>query len=78
MSELENIIDLTLTEDNIIESMEGDDKSYLIIIESEKNSILLDSKTKIIPSKLKGKFLNKTIASYKNKCWQYIEQKKAE
>src|SRR6266508_3430888 len=33
MSESENIIDLTLTEDDITEALEGDDESHLIMIE---------------------------------------------
>jgi len=32
----------------------------------------------LILSKLKGKFLDKAIEAYKNKCRQYIEQRKAE
>jgi len=43
------------------------------MIESEKDSILSNSKTKMIPENLKGKFLDEVIASYKNKCKQYIE-----
>ncbi len=78
MSESEDIIDLTLTEDDITEAMEGDNKSHLIIIESEKDSISSDEDTSLIPNQLKSKFLDDAIASYKAKCWQYIEQRKAE
>ncbi len=78
MSESKDIIDLTLTEDNITEAIEGDDKSHPIMIESEKESTSSDENTSLIPSQLKGKFLNDTIASYKAKCRQYIEQRKAE
>ena len=69
MSELEDIIDLTLTEDNITEVMKGDDKSHPIRIESEEDSISSDEDTTLIPSQLKGKFLDDAIASYKAKCW---------
>jgi len=34
------------------------------------------SKTEQISNHLKGKFLDEIITSYKNKCWQYIEQQK--
>ena len=50
MSELEDIIDLILTEDEIIEDMEGDDESHLIMIESEKKSTSSDEDTTLIPS----------------------------
>ncbi len=73
ISKSEDIINLTLTEDNITEVIEGDDKGHPIMIESEKDSILSNSKTKMIPENLKGKFLDEVIASYKNKCKQYIE-----
>jgi len=79
MSESEDIIDLTLTEDDITEALEGDDESHPIMIESEEESdTSSDENTKLIPSKLKGKFLDEAIESYKNKCRQYIEQRKAE
>ncbi len=78
MSESEDIIDLTLIEDNIIEALKGDDKSHLIMIESEEESISSDEETILIPRKLKGKFLDDVISSYKAKCKQYIEQRKAE
>ena len=68
MSESEDVIDLTLIEDNITKAMEGDDKSHPIMIESEKSSISSDKKIRLIPSKLKEKFLDEAIASYKNKC----------
>src|SRR6266498_1994788 len=74
MSESEDIIDLTLMEDDI----EGDDESHPIMIESEEESTSSDEDTILIPSQLKGKFLDEAIASYKAKCRQYIEQKKAE
>src|SRR6266540_2617640 len=64
MSESEDIIDLTLTEDDITETLEGDDESHPIIIESEEKSISSDENT----NRLKGKFLNNAIASYKAKC----------
>src|SRR6266498_3357885 len=77
MSESKDIIDLTLIKDNMTEVLEGDDESHPIIIESEKESnISSDEDTKLIPSKLKGKFLDKAIKFYKNKYRQYIEQKK--
>src|SRR6266498_940 len=78
MSELEDIIDLTLTEDDITKALDGDDESHLIMIESEEESTLSDEGTTLISSQLKGKFLDDAIASYKAKCRQYIEQRKAE
>jgi len=70
MSKSEDIIDLILIEENNnTEVLEGDDKSYPIIIESEKeSSISSDEDSKLIPSKLKGKFLDEAIESYKVKC----------
>ena len=68
MSESEDIIDLTLTEDDITEAMDGDDESHPIMIESEEESISSDEDTTLIPSQLKGKFLDDAIASYKAKC----------
>jgi len=67
MSKLEDTIDLTLIEDNITEVLKGDDESHPIMIESEENSISLDSEIELILENLKGKFLNKTIAFYMNK-----------
>ena len=78
MSELEDIIDLTLIEDDITEALDRDDESYPIIIDSENESISSDEDITLIPNQLKGKFLDDTIASYKAKCRQYIEQQKAE
>ena len=78
MSESEDIIDLTLIEDDITEAMDGDDESHPIMIESEEENTSSDEKTTLISNQLKGKFLDDAIASYKAKCWQYIEQKKAE
>ncbi|SRR6266542_2066875 len=78
MSKSKDIIDLTLIEDDITEALEGNDKSHPIMIESEKKSILSDSEIEMIPNNLKSKFLDETIASYKNKYRQYIEQRKAE
>src|SRR6266540_6450049 len=66
MSGTEDIIDLTLIEDDITEAMDGDDKSHPIMIESEKEgSTSSDENTTLIPSQLKSKFLNDAIASYK-------------
>src|SRR6266542_2207601 len=78
MSESEDIIDFTLTEDDITEAMDGDDESHPIVVESEKESTSSDEDTTLIPSQLKGKFLDDAIASYKAKCRQYIKQRKAE
>src|SRR6266542_2595330 len=78
MSESEDVIDLTLTEDDITEAMDGDDESHPIMIESEEESTSSDKDTTLIPSQLKGKYLDDAIASYKAKCRQYIEQRKAE
>src|SRR6266542_6428202 len=78
MSESDDIIDLTLTEDDITEAMDRDDESHPIMIDSEEESTLSDEDTTLIPNQLKGKFLDNAIASYKAKCRQYIEQRKAE
>ena len=78
MSESEDIIDLTVTKDDTTEAMEGDDESHPIMIESEDGSTLSDEDITLIPSQLKGKFLDDAIASYKAKYKQYIEQRKAE
>src|SRR6266540_3577995 len=78
MSESEDVIDLTLIEDDITEAMDGDDESRPIMIESEEESTSSDKNMTLIPSQLKGKFLDDAIASYKAKCRQYIEQRKAE
>ncbi len=48
MSESENIIDLTLTDD-ITEALESDDKSHPIMIESEEESISSDEEVTLIP-----------------------------
>ncbi len=68
INESKDIINLILAEDNITEVIEDDDESHPIIIESEENSISSDSKVEMIPGNLKGKFLDKVIAFYKNKC----------
>ncbi len=68
MSESEDIIDLTLTENDTNKAIEGDDESHSIMIESEKDSISSDNEIEIISGNLKGKFLDKVITSYKNKC----------
>ncbi len=78
MSESEDIIDFTLIEDDITEALDRDDESHPIMIESEEESTSSDENTSLIPSQLKGKFLDDAIASYKAKCRQYIEQRKAE
>ncbi len=67
ISESENIIDLTLTEDDT-EALEGDDESHPIMIESEEESTLSDEGATLISSQLKGQFLDDAIASYKAKC----------
>src|SRR6266540_4799159 len=73
MSKSEDIIDLTLTEDDITEALDRDDESHPIMIESEEESTLSDENMTLIPNQLKGKFLDDTIASYKAKYQQYIE-----
>ncbi len=78
MSESEDVIDLTFTEDDITEVMDGDDESHPIMIDSEEESTSSDEDTTLIPNQLKGKFLDDAIASYKAKCKQYIKQRKAE
>src|SRR6266542_3201137 len=78
MSESEDVIDLTITDDDITEAMDGDDESRPIMINSEERSNSSDEDTTLIPNQLKEKFLDDAIASYKAKCKQYIEQRKAE
>ncbi len=53
MSKSEDIIDLTLTEDDT-EALKGDDESYPIMIESEEENTLSDENATLIPSQLKG------------------------
>ncbi len=77
MSKSEDVINLTLIEDDITKALKGDDESHPIMIELEKKNTSSDSEIEMIPSNLKGKFLNDTIISYKAKCRQYIEQRKA-
>ena len=67
MSELKDIIDLMLMEDDVIEALDGDDESHPIMIESEEESISSDEDTTLIPNQLKGKFLDDAIAAYKAK-----------
>src|SRR6266542_6363549 len=62
MSESEDIIDLTITDDDITEAMDEDDEGHPIMIELEE-SISSDENTTLIPSQLKGKFLDDAIAS---------------
>ncbi len=50
ISKLEDIIDFTLTEDDITEALEGDNKSHPIMIESEEKSISSDEDTRLISS----------------------------
>ena len=50
MSKSEDVIDLTLTEDDITEAMKGDDESHPIMIESEEKSISSDEDTRLISS----------------------------
>ncbi len=58
MSESKDIINFTLTEDDITEALEGDNESHPIIIESEEESdTSSDENTKLIPSKLKSQYL---------------------
>ncbi len=78
MSESEDIIDLTLIEDDITEALEGNDKSHPIMVESKEESTSSNEDTSLIPKQLKGKFLDDVIESYKTRCQQYIEQRKAE
>src|SRR6266498_3641211 len=50
MSESKDIIDFTLTEDDITEAMDRDDESHPIMIESEKESISSDEDMTLIPN----------------------------
>ncbi len=50
MSESEDIIDLTLTEDDITEALEGDDESHPIMIELEEKNTSSDEDTTLIPN----------------------------
>ncbi len=78
MSESKDIIDLTFIGEDVAKTLKGNNESHPIMIESEENSTLSDDEIEIIPDNLKSKFLNEAIASYKNKCKQYIKQRKAE
>ncbi len=78
MNESENVIDLTLNEEDVTETVEEDDESHPIMIESEEESkTSSDENTTLISSKLKDQYLDKAIAFYKAKCKQYIKQRKA-
>ncbi len=68
MSELEDVIDLIIIEDDVTETLKGDDESHPIMIESEEKSTSSDEDTSLIFSRLKGQFLDNAIASYKAKC----------
>jgi len=46
------------------------------MIDSEEDSISSEGEIEMISENLKGKFLDKAIASYKAKYRQYIEQRK--
>ncbi len=50
MSESEDKIDFTLTENDITEAMDGDDERHPIMIESEEESTSSDKDTTLIPS----------------------------
>ena len=50
MSESEDVIDLTITDDDITEAIDGDDESRLILIDSEEESISSDEDTNLIPN----------------------------
>ena len=50
MSKSDDIINLTLTEDDITEAMNRDDKSHFIMIESEEESTSSDEDTTLIPN----------------------------
>ncbi len=78
MSESDKVIDLTFDEEDVIETVEGDDESHPIMIKSEEESeISSDEDITLISRKLKGQYLDEAIASYKAKCKQYIKQRKA-
>ena len=50
MSESEDIIDLTLTEDDITEVLDRNDESHSIMIESEEESTSSEEDITLIPS----------------------------
>ncbi len=50
MSESEDVIDLTITDDDITEAMDGDDESRPIMINSEEESTSSDEETTLIPN----------------------------
>ncbi len=50
MSESEDIIDLTITKDDTMKVLEGDDESHPIMIELEKESTSSDEDTTLISS----------------------------
>jgi len=52
VSELKDVIDLILTEDDSMKAMKGNNKGHPIIIDLEENNTSLDSETEIISSNL--------------------------
>ncbi len=68
INESEDIIDLTITEDDITKVLKNNDESHPIIIGSEKKSTSSDEDIALIPNRLKGQFLDNAIAFYKAKC----------
>src|SRR6266545_4914364 len=66
ISESEDVIDLTITDDDITEAMDGDDESCPIMIDSGEESTSSEEETTLIPNQLKGQFLDDVIASSRN------------
>ncbi len=68
INESEDIINLILIENDITEIIKGDNEKNLIMIDLKDSDISLKGKIKQILRKIKEKYLNKAIASYKTKC----------
>ena len=64
MSKSEDVIDLTLIEDDITETLKDDDESHPIMIESEEENTSSKEDTTLIPSRLKDQFLDDAIGKY--------------
>ncbi len=68
MSELKNVINLTLMKDNIMKVIEKDNEGYSIMVNFENSETSSESKTEQILKNIKRKYFNKAITSYKAKC----------
>ncbi len=51
-----------------MEALKSDDEGHSIMIKSEEESTSSDKDTELIPSQLKGQYLDEAIVAYKAKC----------